>query len=254
MARLDQHLILYDDHCPMCAAYTGAFVQAGLLQAAHRQGMGCAPDTLLRQVDTVRSRHEIPLIDLGTGRIWYGLEALREVLGTRWPWIRAAMQLAAVRLPLRALYWLITYNRRIMAGAAPDAGACSAPDPNPAAQRAWIGLAAGLSLLMFLSLRDAPGAAHWAGAVLALTGASLPELRRLEGLGQWASLTVSGALLWALLLAVLAPWSGAGPIAGAASLGWMFREWVRRFGQRLHISSEGASGTGGSQAAGARSE
>jgi predicted DCC family thiol-disulfide oxidoreductase YuxK len=254
MARLDQHLILYDDHCPMCAAYTGAFVQAGLLQAAHRQGMGSAPEALLSRVDPVRGRHEIPLIDLETGRIWYGLAALREVLRARWPWIGRAMELAAVRIPLRGLYWLIAYNRRIMAGAAPEAGVCSAPDRHPAAQWAWIILAAGLSGLIAAARLEAPGAGPWAAAVLALALASLPELRRLEGLGQWASLTVSGAVLWAALLALLHPWEGAGAVAGAASLSWMFREWVRRFGQRLHFSSEGASGTGGFRAAGARSE
>ena len=72
MASLSDKIIIYDDNCPMCAAYTQAFVKLDLLENDGRLGFQAAPETYLQQLDTDRARHEIPLLDRNTGEVHMG--------------------------------------------------------------------------------------------------------------------------------------------------------------------------------------
>ncbi len=124
-------VILYDDSCPLCRAYTQGFVKIGALPEGGRQGLADAAERLpecVARLDLHRARHFIPLVDRNTGEVRYGLDALCTILADRFPRLR---WLFRSRLPRLAypLYWLITYNRRVIAGCPPPThGFDCAPD------------------------------------------------------------------------------------------------------------------------------
>jgi hypothetical protein len=125
--------ILYDDHCPMCALYTQGFVKWGVLKPENRVAFTQAskvlsPESDHGQLDSVRSRHEIPLIDLHGGPTLYGIDAMVYLLGQRLPLIRKTMQLKPVYAFFRFLYALVSYNRRIMV---PSSGPTATFDCTP---------------------------------------------------------------------------------------------------------------------------
>jgi predicted DCC family thiol-disulfide oxidoreductase YuxK len=129
MAPLSGKTIIYDDNCPMCAAYTGAFVKFGLLEQDGRLGFEDLSQDMSCQLDLNRARHEIPLLDRESGEVTYGKEALFMILGTRWPILKPLFRFAPFRMMIHLLYQLITYNRRVIVGSkGPSTGFDCAPD------------------------------------------------------------------------------------------------------------------------------
>ena len=107
-------IMIYDDSCPMCAAYTKAFVNTGLLAGAGRQSFSNADKNLLSQIDPVKSRHEIPLIDTKKKTILYGIDAMLEVIGNKLPLVKRLGTFKPINFFLKKLYKLVSYNRRVI--------------------------------------------------------------------------------------------------------------------------------------------
>lgn len=142
MKKLAHKIIIYDDVCPMCKAYTEGFVQIGWLDAANRIGFSQVPQNILNQIDSDRARHEIPLFDTKTGETLYGKDALFYILGEQMPFLKPLFQLPLFRALIFCLYQIITYNRRIIAGSpTPKNGFDCAPDFNGFYRWLYIGLA-----------------------------------------------------------------------------------------------------------------
>ena len=113
---MKNHVIIYDDACPMCQAYTRGFVAAGILPEDGREKFSEATPALLADLDLQRARHEIPLYNRLTGKTIYGYEALFALL-TEWhPIFKPLFAFAPFRGFIYYLYQLITYNRRVIAG------------------------------------------------------------------------------------------------------------------------------------------
>ncbi len=106
--------IIYDDSCPLCTAYTKAFVKTGFIEKERRLHFSNITPGLLSIIDINRSKNEIPLIDLTTKQVWYGTDALLEILGQKCPPIKKAGRKAAVAWCLQRLYKLISFNRRVI--------------------------------------------------------------------------------------------------------------------------------------------
>lgn len=122
----DRPTLLFDDSCPMCQVYTGAFEQLGW---AGKRALGQCDDATLARLDLDRARHEIPMIDPMTGEIHYGLDALTSVIGAQSKLLGHVMSWPATRAVARPMYWFISYNRREMAGCPPPStGFDCAPD------------------------------------------------------------------------------------------------------------------------------
>ncbi|XWW44728.1 hypothetical protein JYG30_18510 [Fibrella sp. USSR17] len=108
-------VLLYDTDCPLCRAYTKGLVIAGTLPADARK-----PSTYLTnkaqidQLDPVRRRHEIPLLDLETGEAQYGVDAILTVMGEAWPRFTRFVRKTVLFELARRLYAFISYNRRIL--------------------------------------------------------------------------------------------------------------------------------------------
>lgn len=124
----EERVIIFDDSCPMCRLYTLGFVAVGAIKRENRVGFASVEDSILEAIDQDRARHEIPLYDRESGQTLYGLEALLYLIGARFPWMQFLLKRVWFRRGLKPLYWLITYNRRVMAGCRPAAGFDCAPD------------------------------------------------------------------------------------------------------------------------------
>ena len=107
-------IIIYDDTCPLCAAYTKGFVSAGLIEKENRKNFTTIDPSLLAMLDKKRCPNEIPVIDIETKEISYGIDGITSILQTRLPYIKKFVQLKYINWPLHKLYKLISYNRRVI--------------------------------------------------------------------------------------------------------------------------------------------
>ncbi len=69
--------LVYDDNCPLCKAYTAAFVKGGLLKAKNRIAFSHV-NIQQFHLEWKKARNEIPLIDLKTGEVKYGVDLTTE--------------------------------------------------------------------------------------------------------------------------------------------------------------------------------
>jgi predicted DCC family thiol-disulfide oxidoreductase YuxK len=107
-------VLIYDDDCPLCAAYTSAFVRSGLLTQEGRKSFTAASPELLHTINWQRSKNEIPLLDPVTKQVWYGIDALLEILGQKCALIKTIGRFKPVNWFLKKLYSLISYNRKVI--------------------------------------------------------------------------------------------------------------------------------------------
>jgi hypothetical protein len=130
----------------MCRAYTDAFKRCGW---SDRLPFSAIDQEVLPHIDLDRGRHEIPLVDVRSGEVLYGLEAMTTVLAKAMPRLRPILKSQWLMKVLKPLYWLITYNRRIIAGTpAPAEGFDCAPDFHRGWRLAWMGIAGIIMLLV----------------------------------------------------------------------------------------------------------
>ena len=200
MENLDNKVIVYDDACPMCQAYTAGFVKIGWLKK--RTGFVNATPEMLAKLDLNRARHEIPLLDTATGEVRYGLDALFLIFGEKMPFFKPLFRSAIFRAPLFLLYQIITFNRRIIAASvSPKTGFDCAPDVNFFYR--WVYILLALAGTAFLLVPEAL-AGGWSGkGLLVFHGvcfiAGLFVRKKLDFVGHWATvLLLNGLLLWLL--------------------------------------------------------
>ena len=105
--------LVYDDNCPLCKAYTAAFVKGGLLKAKNRIAFSHV-NIQQFHLEWKKARNEIPLIDLKTGEVKYGVDALTDILQQKFPLIKSIMKIKWLNWFFRKLYKLVSYNRKII--------------------------------------------------------------------------------------------------------------------------------------------
>jgi predicted DCC family thiol-disulfide oxidoreductase YuxK len=110
----DNYILIYDDKCPMCVAYTSLFVKWGILNASGRKSFTTVSPQLLAITNESRSKNEIPLIDTATNKVYYGIDALLELLNTKIYGIKAIGKFAPINFLLKKLYSFISYNRKVI--------------------------------------------------------------------------------------------------------------------------------------------
>lgn len=128
---MKNRILIYDDNCPLCSWYSSLFVQFGFLPAAGRVPFSTIDDAVAAKIDLERSKNEIPLADISSGKVWYGIDALLEILGQPFPLIKKAGHLKSLHWLLKKFYKLISYNRKVIVAKRCSAGAidCS-PEMN----------------------------------------------------------------------------------------------------------------------------
>lgn len=111
---MESRLLIYDDHCPLCAWYSNLFVKYGLLKPAERRPFSTLDDETYYKIDFDKAKDEIPFIDNTNGRVLYGIDALVAILSAKMPFIRRIADVKPVNWFLRRLYKLISYNRKVI--------------------------------------------------------------------------------------------------------------------------------------------
>ncbi|MBP6431923.1 MAG: hypothetical protein KA319_09160 [Ferruginibacter sp.] len=112
-------IIIYDDACPMCAAYTNAFVKCGFIKKENRKNFTTITPQLLAIIDTEKSKNEIPVIDTITNEVYYGIDGLLEILNTKIPFIKSIGNIKLIKWFLLKLYKFISFNRRVIVATEP---------------------------------------------------------------------------------------------------------------------------------------
>lgn len=240
--------IIYDDTCPMCTWYTGAFVKTGLLHPEGRKAFSDVDAQLLAAIDIQRGRNEIPLVDTVTGQVHYGIDAMLEVLAQQMPWIKKIGNLPPIKWFLYRLYRLVTYNRRVIVAPAtqPTAFDCT-PDFNKRYRSYFMLLCLVVNTLLLFPLHQhifSTGIFAGAGinrlllchTVLVVFNVwlmmVLPNKTGLEYLGQVNMLATLFFLLCLPLLFFNQYCMATGPITNTVYLGllggFIGREYVRR--------------------------
>jgi len=204
---MSRFTFLYDDACPMCQAYTSAFAKTGISDRCVFSEVNLAH---WPQLNIQRGRHEIPMRDGQTGEVRYGLDAMTFALATKLPLLAPLLRSTGLMRLLKPLYWLITYNRRTIAGTcAPLAGLDCAPDRHVGWRLTYIVL-----VLVTLSLIGGPGQLLSLALGFALIFGLYRSADRLDFTGQLSTV----ALLMSVLCAVLP--EGSGAIVAAIIGGW----------------------------------
>jgi predicted DCC family thiol-disulfide oxidoreductase YuxK len=107
-------ILVYDDNCPLCTWYSGLFVKYGFLYADGRKPFSTLDDNLLSKIDFDKSRNEIPLLDISTNKVVYGIDALLEILDQKIPFIKTTGNFVPLKWLLKKIYKLISFNRKII--------------------------------------------------------------------------------------------------------------------------------------------
>ena len=107
-------ILVYDDNYPLCTWYSGLFVKYGFLNADGRKPFSTLDDILLAKIDFDKSRNEIPLLDISTNKVVYGIDALLEILGQKIPFIKTTGNFRPLKWVLRKIYKLVSFNRKVI--------------------------------------------------------------------------------------------------------------------------------------------
>lgn len=114
MATLEKYTMVYDADCPLCMAYTGAFISTKMLDKDGRIPYQQVGGEFVPGMDAERSKNEIALVNRETGEVRYGLDSLLTVIGARFKWIAAVARLQPLKFFIQKLYNFISYNRKVI--------------------------------------------------------------------------------------------------------------------------------------------
>ncbi|MFT3704439.1 MAG: hypothetical protein QM802_18870 [Agriterribacter sp.] len=107
-------VLVYDDNCPLCIAYSQLFVRYGLLQPEERKPFSTIDESLIAAIDFEKAKNEIPLIDMNSGEVLYGIDALVSILSRKAPLIKKIVAVKPVDWFLSRLYKFISFNRKVI--------------------------------------------------------------------------------------------------------------------------------------------
>lgn len=119
MKTSNQFTIIYDDTCPMCNIYTNVFVRNKWI--ANRCSFSTVNSDMLNSIDTHRCKNEIPLYNAETHQTVYGIDSLMTVLGSQFKILQPIFRNTVFRYLMQRLYYLVSFNRRVIAGSKPNA-------------------------------------------------------------------------------------------------------------------------------------
>lgn len=114
MKTLQNHVILFDDECPMCYAYTKTFIQTGMLDKNGREAYQNMPANFCPLVDKQRAANEIALVNTLTGEVTYGIQSLFKIIGHSLPFFKRLFSFGPFVYCMQKFYAFISYNRKVI--------------------------------------------------------------------------------------------------------------------------------------------
>ncbi|MFC3561600.1 DUF393 domain-containing protein [Pedobacter jamesrossensis] len=118
MKTLANHVILFDNECPMCFAYTKAFTKLKMLPANGREAYQQMPAAICPLVDKQRAANEIALVNTENGEVIYGIPGLFKIIGNAMPVFKPLFGFAPFLGLMKKFYAFISYNRKVIIPAA----------------------------------------------------------------------------------------------------------------------------------------
>jgi predicted DCC family thiol-disulfide oxidoreductase YuxK len=243
---MNNKILIYDDNCPFCSWYSGLFVKYGFLNAGGRIAFPTLDDRLLSRIDFDKSRNEIPLLDISTNKVLYGIDALLEILDQKIPGIKMIGNMKPIKWFLKKIYKLISYNRKVIVAkkCGPGNIDCS-PDTNYLYRFVFMAICLAFNTIMLHPIQNKVfsklsyyhldllqfQAAHFVFVIINCTLTfSFSKARGYEFLGQVNMLALSAILLLSPLLMINYLFSSELLISAwlIFSAAFIFKEYVRR--------------------------
>jgi predicted DCC family thiol-disulfide oxidoreductase YuxK len=107
--------LIYDDHCPLCKVYTKAFIKYNFINEKARVSFSDLDNHgFTKLVDWKRAKNEIPLVDEANSKVYYGVDALLQILGAKrsfFLWFAKQYFLVAAA---KVFYKFVSFNRRVI--------------------------------------------------------------------------------------------------------------------------------------------
>jgi len=137
MKTLSHHVLIFDNNCPLCKAYTGAFIKTGILDRQGREAYNSVTPQTCGLLDMNRARNEIALVNTKTGQVLYGIDSLFRILAHAFPVFAPLFRLSPFRWLMKKLYSFISYNRKVIIPSDTTHDGC-VPDFNMRYRRTYI--------------------------------------------------------------------------------------------------------------------
>lgn len=118
MKTLSNHLILFDEECPMCMGYTQLFVKTGMLNQEGRVAYQKMPAEVCPIIDRQRAVNEIALVNIQNGEVTYGIKSIFKVIGHSLPFLKPLFTFSPFIWLMEKFYAFISYNRKVIIPAA----------------------------------------------------------------------------------------------------------------------------------------
>jgi len=115
MKTLKNHTLIYDKDCPMCCAYTSAFIKTGVLDKEGREPFKPALFPANPKFNAHRAQNEIALLNRKTGEVQYGIESMFTVIGHAAPILKPLFKFKPFMWLMKKVYSFISYNRKVIA-------------------------------------------------------------------------------------------------------------------------------------------
>ncbi|WP_028123461.1 DCC1-like thiol-disulfide oxidoreductase family protein [Epilithonimonas tenax] len=120
MKTLENHILIYDNDCPMCNIYSKGFIKAGMLDENGREAFSEISSDTKSRIDLQRSKNEIALINTNGNQVIYGLESLLTIIGNSFPTLEKIARVKPLYWFLQRLYQFVSYNRKQIVPSAKD--------------------------------------------------------------------------------------------------------------------------------------
>jgi hypothetical protein len=114
MKMLNNHIILFDEECPMCHFYIKGFVKAGMLDLNGRAAYQHTPAHLCPLVDRQRAANEIALVNTENGEVTYGIKSLFKIIGHAMPVFKPLFAFGPFLFIMAKFYAFVSYNRKVI--------------------------------------------------------------------------------------------------------------------------------------------
>lgn len=115
MKPLDDHVLLYDDDCPMCTTYSRAFVKTKMLEKNGVMPYTTMSDDVRNSIDVNRARNEIALLDVRNQKVTYGIESWFKVFANSFPVFKPLFHFLPFYWMMKGVYSFVSYNRKVIA-------------------------------------------------------------------------------------------------------------------------------------------
>lgn len=121
MKLLKNHIILFDEDCPMCNLYAKKTIENGILEEEGKASYQQFSPESCPILDRQRAANEIALINQDTGEVSYGIESLFKILSHSFPALKPLFEFRPFAWLMQKLYAFIAFNRRVITPPAPSA-------------------------------------------------------------------------------------------------------------------------------------